>query len=109
MALTTAGVQVGAAAIAADINGLSLHSANPGTTGASQVGTKQAVTCTATNGVVTAPSTAFTGLPASGPVTYAGVWSGATFRGGFVLTGDQTANAAGEYTVDSVTITGTAS
>jgi hypothetical protein len=52
----------------------------------------------------------FTGAPATTAVTFVGLWSGVTggtFRGGFALTGDLTTNAAGEYTVTALTITGT--
>ena len=111
LGLTTAGVQVGAAAIAGDLTKLRLHTADPsagsGTTFLTTAADKT-VTCTATGGVVTVPSTAFTGGAASGACTHVSVWSGTTYRGAFALTGDQAFNAAGEYTVTSVTITGTA-
>jgi hypothetical protein len=109
LGLTTAGVQVGAAAIAADITKLRLH------TGATADGTTftttaadKTVACTATGGVVTVPSTAFTGGAANGPCTHVSVWSGTTYRGTYALTGDTTFNAAGEYTVTGITITGSA-
>jgi hypothetical protein len=54
----------------------------------------------------------FTGGAASGAATHLGFWSAATtgtFYGWQALTGDQTFNAAGEYTVTGITITGTAS
>lgn len=105
-------IQVGAAAIAADISHLSLHTAVPDGTGSnlSSAG-KVAVACTSANGVITVPQTAFTGGEASGPVAAVGLWSagGATWRGYFVPTGDTTFNAAGEYTVNQSTITGTSS
>ena len=109
MALVTAAVQVGAAAIAAGITKIRLHTASPsGTSGAGVLTTAadQTVTATATGGVVTIPSTAFTGGAASGPCTYVSVWAGTTYWGFYALTGDQTFNAAGQYTVSSVTVTG---
>ena len=111
MALNTSGIQVGAAAIAADINKISLHTGDPGAAGANNKTTAadKTVTCTATGGVVTVPSTAFTGGAANGPATHVGLWNGTNYRGSYPLTGDLTFNAAGEYTVTSVTITGTGS
>lgn len=50
----------------------------------------------------------FSGLPASQTVTHVQLWSAAssgTFRGSYALTGDQAANAAGEYSVTNVAIT----
>lgn len=52
---------------------------------------------------------AFTGA-ASGPATHLGIWDASTagtFRGTVALTGDQAFNAAGEYSVTSITLTGT--
>lgn len=52
---------------------------------------------------------AFTGTP-NGPATHLGLWSassGGTYRGAKALTGDQTFNAAGEYNVTALTLTGT--
>ena len=46
----------------------------------------------------------FTGGASGGPAIRVGYWSastGGTYYGGFLLTGDQTFNAAGEYTVNS--------
>ena len=111
LGLTTAGVQVGAAAIAADITKARLHTADPsasaGTTNLTTAADKT-VACTSSGGVVTMPSTAFTGGAASGACTHVSVWSGTTYRGAYALVGDQTFNAAGAYTVTAVTITGTA-
>lgn len=111
LGLTTAGIQVGAAAIAADITKIRLHTADPSASSGSTFLTTAAdktVTCTSSGGVVTVPSTAFTGGAANGACTHVSVWSGTTYRGGFALTGDASFNAAGEFTVTSVTITGSA-
>lgn len=111
LGLTTAGIQVGAAAIAADITKIRLHTADPsagtGTTFLTTAADKT-VTCTSSGGVVTVPSAAFTGGAASGACTHVSVWSGTTYRGAYALTGDTTFNAAGEYTVTGITITGSA-
>jgi hypothetical protein len=110
--LNTAALQIQGAAAAAAITNISLHSATPDASGSNATGSRKAVTASSTSGVITIPSTAFTGLPANGPVAAVGFWSastGGTFLGYEPLTGDSTANAAGEYTVDSVTITGSAS
>ena len=109
--LTTAGIQVGAAAIASDLTKVRLHSAatTDGTTNLTSAA-DQTVTVTASGGVVTVPSTDFTGGAASGAVAGASVWSGTTFRGYFGIdTGDTAFNAAGEYTLTSLTITGSSS
>lgn len=109
--LNTAGIQLGAAAIAAGIDHLSLHTAAPDGTGSnlSSAG-KVAVTCTASNGVVNIPQTAFTGGASSGPVAAVGYWgSGGTVWLGYDdPTGDTAFNAAGQYTVNASTITGSA-
>lgn len=113
MALTDATLVIAATAIRDSITHLSLHSANPGTTGASQVGTRVASTGSIDgDGDITWTNVAFTGLSANQAVTHVGYWSaatGGTYRGGSALTGDAAANAAGAYTVTSVTETSTAS
>lgn len=93
---------------------LTLHSADPGTTGTSLVATAARIpavwTVDADGDLTLSSSAAFTGAAASTAVTYVGLWSAltvGTFRGGFPLTGDTTTNAAGEYTVTQITINGT--
>lgn len=110
MPLNTSELQIAAAAMAADINSMSLHSGNPGANGTANETTaaRQTIACTATGGNLTVPQAAFTGVAANGPVTYLGLWNGTNFRGAFALTGDQSANAAGQYTVDSWQIPNTA-
>lgn len=99
---------------------LSLHSADPGTSGTSPCNSARvAVTWTVdADGDLTSGSKNFTGGTANGAVTHVGLWSsagtgtpptGGTFRGSFALTGDNTFNSAGEYTVTQVTINGTSS
>lgn len=93
---------------------LTLHSADPGTTGTNLVTTASRVAASwsvdADGDLTLSSAAAFTGAAASTAVTHVGLWSAATsgtFRGGFPLTGDTTTNAAGEYTVTQVTINGT--
>lgn len=111
--LTTASIQIGAAAIAADITKVRLHTADAsgssGTTNQTSAADKT-VSPTAAAGVVTIPSTAFTGGAANGPVAGVSVWAGTTFRGYFGIdSGDTSFNAAGEYTLTALTIAGSSS
>jgi hypothetical protein len=90
------------------VDRVSLHSADPGTTGANQVGTLQTATFNAANGSgerLLNADVPFTGLSANQTVTYFGAWlnSGTVFKCGGALTGDQAANAAGEYTLKGTT------
>jgi hypothetical protein len=102
-------------ALAAAATYASLHTADPGTTGTSETsaGRQQVAWDTASGGDISISAAEnFTGGAASGACTYVGLWSaatGGTFYGGFALTGDQTFNAAGEYTLNDVTITGSSS
>lgn len=88
---------------------VSLHSGDPGTTGANIIagGGKQAATfnAAASGERVLNADVPFTGLGASQAVTHFGVWGsgGTDFMCGDSLTGDQAANAAGEYTLKSTT------
>lgn len=93
---------------------LTLHSADPGTTGTNLVTTTARIAAAwavdADGDLTLSSAAAFVGAPATTAVTYVGLWSAltaGTFRGGFALTGDLTTNAAGEYTVTALTITGT--
>lgn len=94
------------------ITHVSLHSADPGANGSNEVATNRVpVTWNpASSGDISlASSLSFTGGPASGAVTYLGLWSaatGGTFYGASPVAGDQTMNAAGEYTVTQLTVNG---
>jgi hypothetical protein len=113
MALTDATLNSLGTSLAALCTHASLHTADPGTTGTNESSAaRQAVSFNVdADGDLTLTVTEnFTGGAASGACTYVGLWSassGGTFRGGFALTGDQTFNAAGEYNVTGITITGT--
>ena len=92
----------------------SLHSADPGATGINETTAgRQTVTWTgaATGDIAISAQENFTGGGASAACTYVGLWNGAgtVFYGGFALTGDQTFNAAGEYTLETLTLDGSAS
>lgn len=109
-----AALVVEANAIDAAITHMQLHSGARGAAGTTNaVGDRVAVNGTVdADGDITWSNVAFTGLAASQPVAEVSYWSaatGGTYYGGSVLTGDATANSAGEYTVTSVTESSTAS
>lgn len=116
--LNDATLDIGSAAIQAVTTHAQLHTAEPnaaGTTNTTSAARQPITWVTAANGdmVVTADA-AFTGGAASGPCTYVSLWSastGGTCRGYFALGAgsDQTFNAAGEYTLTGITITGSSS
>lgn len=102
---------IGAQAMTDAVDLLSLHSAQPDATGSNETtATRQTPTWdTAANGdLILTTDEAFTGGTASGACTHVGLWNaaGTTFYGYFALTGDQTFNAAGEYTLTAITVTG---
>lgn len=87
------------------ITDLSLHSADPGATGANEVTgggyTRAAVveadfTAAAAGAFTLVADEPFVG-PSEGACTFFGSWDGTTFLGGGALTGDQAFNVAGEY------------
>ena len=108
MAFEDATLTIGATAISASITHMQLHSGARGAAGTSNViGSRVAVTGSVDgDGDITWSNVAFTGLGANQAVAQVSYWSastGGTYRGGAVLTGDATANSAGEYTITSVT------
>jgi hypothetical protein len=115
MALNDTILNIGNAAAQAAMTHMAIHTAQPNASGSNEsaAARKPITWVTAANGdlIVTA-DLAFTGGAASGAATHIGFWSqlavGGTFYGWLALTGDQTFNAAGEYTVTDVIITGTA-
>lgn len=114
MALNDAGLVIAANAVDTAITHLSIH-----TTGAVSSSTNESTAArVAVNGTVDADgdiswtNVPFTGGAAGGPAVRVGYWTASTagtYLGGSLLTGDQTFNAAGEYTITSLTETGTAS
>lgn len=113
MPVTDVGLTLMANALDAAITHMQLHSGAPGATGTTnQIGTRVACAFTSdADGDLTLDATVnFTGLTANGAVQYASLWSAST--GGNchatqALTGDATANAAGEYSVTALTINST--
>lgn len=111
MALNSTALITGATAIKNQITHLSLHTAgavtsSTGESTAARVASTGAVN--GTTGVITWTSVNFTGGAANGPVVRVGYWSavtGGTYLGGSLLSGDSTFNAAGEYTLTTVTET----
>jgi hypothetical protein len=95
------------------VDRVSLHSGDPGTTGANLVGTRTAATFNAASAGerLLNADVAFTGLTALQSVTHWGAWlnAGTVFKCGGALTGDAAANAAGEYTLKGTTTKITAS
>lgn len=117
MAWTVAGQNQRADATAALVANISLHSADPSTTGANEVSgggyVRIAPTYAAASGGVADISAALEfSTPADQAVSHIGFWDSAgtpVFLGGFARTsGDAAANAAGEYTVSSAPITANA-
>lgn len=94
---------------------ISLHSADPGGTGASETTAGRVVAgwpAADADGDLTLTNKPFSGGASNGAVTHVGLWStdGATFYGGFPIlndgTNDLSFNAAGNYTLNSLTING---
>ena len=114
MALNDTILNIGAAAMQAAMTHLAIHTAQPNASGSNESSAgRQAITwVTAANGdMVATVDLPFTGGAAGGAATHAGFWSASsagTFYGWYALTGDQTFNAAGEYTVTGISIPGTA-
>lgn len=115
MSLNTASLSAaaGGPGLAPAITHLALHSADPGTGGGNETAAgRKPVAWDENNGELTIPAEIeFTGLPPGDPVTHVGLWgadTGGVFYGGLAIVGDQEANAAGEFRLTGVTLTGTA-
>lgn len=115
MALNDAALNFAADAMAGVITHIQIHTAQPDASGSNEsTAARQAITWNnAANGdVAMAAAEGFTGGAPSGPAPYLGFWAGAgpggTFYGWVPITGDQTFNAAGEYTVNTLTLNGSA-
>jgi len=107
MALNNASLNTGGSAIAAGYPYLSLHTTGAVTSSTSEsTAARVAASWTVSaGGNLTASNVAFTGGTANGAVVRVGYWSaatGGTYGGGALLTGDQTFNSAGQYTVTSI-------
>jgi hypothetical protein len=100
-------LDVGTNAIIAAYPYLSIHTTGAVTSSANEsAAARVAANWSASSGGDTAvTSKNFTGGAASGPAIRVGYWSlatGGVYGGGSLLTGDQTFNAAGEYTVTGI-------
>jgi hypothetical protein len=107
-------LNVGVNAIIAAYPYLSLHSSGAVTSSSNETtATRVAASwTTAANGDTSVTSKNFTGGAANGACVRVGYWSlasGGTYGGGSLLTGDQTFNSAGEYTVTGITENGSSS
>lgn len=116
MALNNTVMCIAADAIRAAVTKLHLHSGDPGGSGTSnrnaagtQSVTWSAATADGDFGLSTAVN--FTGVAANGACTYVSLWNTAenVWYGNYALSGDQTANAAGEYSLTALNINGGAS
>ncbi len=114
MALSTSARNAAADAVAAISAYASLHTADPGTTGASEVSggspayARKGVSWNAaSSGSATSVASVTFDIPTSTTVAYYGLWSassGGTFRGGGALAASKTYTAQGTYQLTSVTI-----
>jgi hypothetical protein len=123
MALADAAMILAANALRTAITHAQLHTAAPNAAGTTNVSTaaRQAITwgaATSDGDFTTSAALNFTGGAASGACTHVTYWSsagtgsppsGGTYYGVHALSGDTTFNAAGEYTVTSITENGSAS
>jgi len=114
MALSDAALVTAANAVDVAITHMQLHSGARGAAGTTNtIGTRVAVNGTVDgDGDISWTNVFFTGLTANQTVAEVSYWTastGGTYYGGATLTGDATANSAGEYTLTSVTETSTAS
>lgn len=102
-------LNVGADAIAAAYPYLSIHTTGAVTSSANESTAARVAASwpgAATGDLAIVVGKDFTGGAASGAAVRVGYWSavtGGTYGGGSLLTGDQTFNAAGEYTVTGIT------
>jgi hypothetical protein len=114
MPLSAAALSIGGAAIASATTHLQLHSDAPTNGVGSENGSRTACTrqSDASGNLSLEAAVQFTGLTASGAVKFVSAWTGptgGTCLGQWAITGDQAANAAGEYTLDTLSDTVTAS
>ena len=111
MPLNNTVLDLGATAMKNAITHLSIATANPEPTGTNQATSARqpAGWGAVANGDFSTTNVSFTGGAANGPATYVCFWSaitGGVFYGSQALTGDQTFNSAGEYTITSLSANG---
>lgn len=118
MPLSNAAMVVGANAVRSALRGIQLHTDTPGEGGvanksnaAMQVPTWTAVTGDGDFGL--AAAVGFTGATPNGPVKWVSLWSSTTtgkiWYGNFQLSGDLTADANGNYTLETLDLNGSSS
>lgn len=110
-----AALKLGANAIRSALGGAQLHTGNPGDGGAANKSSAAMVVPAWTvvsgtgNWGLAAPM-AFAGATPNGPITWVSLWSttgpGAIWYGNFQLSGDLTADSEGNYTVNSLNLSG---
>lgn len=114
MSVQTAVLNIMADAAAASIGLASLHSADPGSTGTSELAggspayARNVVAWDAgVNGVVSLTGEETFNVPAGATVAWVGLWAsnGTTFRGKGQLTSSETYGGQGSYVLEDVTIT----
>lgn len=112
MALNSTALNAMANALAVAAPHLSLHSATPNASGSNETTASRqpASWGSASSGAIAiSGAKAFTGGASNGAVTHVGLWSASsagTFYGSYAVTGDASFNSAGEYTLDTFTVTG---
>lgn len=112
--LNDAGLVVAANAVDAAITHMQLHTGARGAGATANVSSAPRVAVNGTvdaDGDITWVDTAFTGGEANGPVAEVSYWtasSGGTNLGGAAVTGDTTFNSAGEFLLESITESTTA-
>lgn len=114
MALSTNGRNKAADGVAAVVGYVSLHTADPGGSGTSEVTggspayARKAVTWSAASGGSAAISTGVTfDVPASTTISYLGMWSAATagtFYGSAALSANETYGSQGTYNLTALTV-----
>lgn len=114
MSLSTSGRNAAATGVDGVSGYASLHTADPGTTGASEVTggspayARQAVTWGSASGGSVSTSAAVTfNVPAGTTIAYVGLWSaltGGTFQGGGPLSSSETYGAQGTYQLTTASI-----
>ncbi|WP_152967030.1 hypothetical protein [Mycobacterium heckeshornense] len=118
MPLSDAAMVLGANAIRSALQGMQLHTADPGIGGAANRSSAapQSPTWTlpaADGDFSLAAPVVFTGGTPNGPVTHLSLWSStnlstAIWYGNFPLSGDLTFDGNGNYTVEAFTVNGSA-
>lgn len=109
MALQVAALNTAANAIRTAITAVSLHSADPGGAGTSELSggsyaRKTPAYSAAANGQADLSGNLVFDIPAGVSVSHYGLWAGATFYGGAALSATETYGGAGTYTLTAASI-----